>query len=217
MTAIRLCAVALLVVGVLASSACQKGGEAQTTIPATWRNPGLPPTPFSKIFVIGVGRNDSYRRLYEDSMAKALSGQGVTAQASYTLFPEPGKLDSAKVLVEVEERGFDAVVIARLKSVHEETKYVAAAPLTSSDLYMSGYDEAYAVNSSPAHYEKSKTYRVETTLYSARDEMLAWVGLSDTVHPDSVEDIIQSVSARVARQMKAEGLIGVPPNTPPEE
>ena len=202
----------LLALSALILAGCRKESQAETTVPATWRNPDLRTEPFRRIFVIGIGRNDQYRRLYEDSMVHALGEEGVLAQASYVLFPAPGKLDRAEVLVAVEKRGFDAVVIARLQNVKKDQKYVPAQPMYSSDLYMSGYDEKYAVNSSPAHYEEQKTYRVETTLYSVRDEMLAWVAFSDTVNPASVEDIIHSVSARVAAQMKAEGLLG--PNGP---
>lgn len=200
----------LVALSVLAGAGCQKESQTQTTIPSSWRNPEFSGAPFQKIFVIGVAQNDANRRLYEDSMVRALQAEGVMAQASWTLFPEEKKLERAKVLVAVEEQGFDAVVIARLRSVHEKEEYVPARPLTSSDLYMSGYDEAYAVNSDPAHYEMHETYRIETTLYSARDEMLAWVVLSDTLNPESVEDVIQSVSSTIAKQMKAEGLLAGP-------
>jgi hypothetical protein len=37
--------------------------------------------------------------------------------------------------------------------------------------------------------------------------MVAWVVLSDTVNPNSVEEVIQSVSSSIAKRMKAEGLI----------
>ena len=197
----------LLACAALCTAGCQKHSEVRTTIPATWQNPEVSGVPFTKFFVMGIGKNDENRRLYEDSMVRALEEQGATAHASWTMFPQAEKLERAAVLVAVEEAQFDAVVIARLRSVHEKEQYVPAQPLTSSDLYMSGYDAAYAVNSSPAHYEKSTTYRVETTIYSARDEMLVWVLVSDTVNPESVDDIIHSVSSTIARQMKAGGLI----------
>lgn len=200
-------AVALLALVLLATTGCQKESHTKTTVPPAWRNPELPRVPFTKLFVMGVGRNDEYRRLYEDSMVRALQDQGAGAQPSWTLFPEGEKLDAARVLVAVEQRGFDAVVIARLRSVHEEEEYVPAAPLTSSDAFMSGYEEAYAVKSAPAHLKTNTTYRVETSVYSVRDQMAAWLVLSDTVNPASVEDVIQSVSARIAAQMKAEGLV----------
>ena len=206
-------AAVLLAVSSFFAVGCKSEAQTQTTVPATWWSSDLPRAPFTQVFVIGIGRNDDYRRLYEDSMVRALATEGVAAQSSWTLFPDTGKLDKARVLIAVEERGFDSVLIARLKSIREEEHYVPAAPLTSSDLYMSGYDKAYAVNSSPAHYEQNTTYRVETTLYSVRDEMLGWVALSDTVNPRSVEDVIESVSTRVVAQMKAEGLIAVPPGT----
>ena len=140
-------------------------------------------------------------------MVRALEAEGTTAQASWTLFPESDKLQGARVLVAVNEKEFDAVVIARLRSVREEEEYVPGKPPTSSDLYMSGYNEAYAVNRDPGYYKTNTTYRVETALYSAVDEMVAWVVLSDTVNPNSVEEGIQSVSSSVAKQMRAEGLI----------
>lgn len=201
----------LCVLVLLAGSACNKKGPAPTTVPTAWRNPEFSGVPFTSFFVIGVGRNDRNRRLYEDNMVQALQGQGAQARASWTVFPESEKLDRAKVLVAVEEAGYDAVVIARLTDVKEQPVYVPARPATSSDEYMGGYDEKYAVNSDPAHYEKRTTYRVETSVYSVRDELLTWVVLSDTVNPNSVDDIIQSVSSNIAKLMKAEGLIADPP------
>lgn len=195
----------------LAATACSKNTPTQSTVPAAWRNPEFGGQPFTSFFVIGVGRNEHNRRLYEDNMVRALQGQGATARASWTSFPESEKLERAKVLVAVEEEGFDAVVIARLKDVREQQVYVPARPATSSDEYMAGYDEAYAVNSDPAHYEKRTTYRVETSVYSVRDQMLTWVVLSDTVNPDSVEDVIHTVSSSIAKRMKAEGLIADSP------
>lgn len=207
-------AIALLALLLLAAAGCQKESQTQTTVPAAWRNPDLPRVPFTKLFVIGVGRNDEYRRLYEDSMVRALREQGAGAQASWALFPQAEKLDAARVLVDVEQQGFDAVVIARLRSVHEKEEYVPASPLTSSDAFMSGYEEAHAVKSSPAHFKTNTTYRVETSVYSVRDQMAAWLVLSDTVNPESVQDVIHSVSARIAAQMKAEGLVAQPSAAP---
>lgn len=203
----RLIATAGALVVLAGLTGCQKDEPVKTTMPVAWRNPDFSGQPFSKIFVIGVGRNDTYRRLYEDSMVRALESDAVEAQASWTLFPEPGKLDPPRVLVEVKHREFDAVVIARLRHVSETEEFVPARPATSSDLYMSGYDKAYAVNSAPAHYEKRTTYQVETSVYSTREDLLAWVVLSDTVDPESVEVVIHSVSEVVAKQMKAEGLL----------
>jgi hypothetical protein len=190
----------------LAVSACKKD-PAQTTVPATWRNPELSGAPFSTMFVVGVARNEEYRRLYEDHMVHALESEGAAAQQSSAVFPTRDQLEPARVLVEAKKRGFDAVVVARLQSVQTEKEFVPARPLTSSDLYMSGYDPQYAVNSDPAHFKDTTTYRIQTSVYSIRDEMVAWVALSDTVDPESVEDVIESLSKRIAQTMKAEGLI----------
>ncbi len=211
MIAHRFTCTSFCVVVLLAGSACKNESQARTTLPAAWRNAEFSGQPFRSFFVVGIAKNGENRRLYEDSMARALQEQGATARASWTEFPEDEKLDLARVLLHVQKEGFDSVVIARLTDVHETQVYVPARPLTSSDEFMAGYDAAYAVNSDPAHYEKMTTYRVETTVYSVRDTLLAWVVLSDTVNPESVADVIQAVSFGIAERMKAEGLVADPP------
>jgi hypothetical protein len=196
----------VLASAVVGASACHKS-QTRTTIPAAWRNTEFSGVPFSKLFIIGVARNGEYRRLYENSLVRALDAEGTVAQASSALFPEDEELDGVRLLEAVKSGGFDAVVITRLKSVDEEPVYVPGNPPTSSDLYMAGYDEAYALNSDPGYYEMAIKYRLETALYSARDAMVVWVVESETIDPDSVEDIIESVSALIARQLKAEALI----------
>ena len=119
----------------------------------------------------------------------------------------PDELHAGKLVSTLSDGGFDAIVITRLLSVDEEMEYVPGKPPTSSDLYMAGYDKAYAVNSDPGYYETNTRYRVETALYSTRDGMVVWLVQSETVDPDSVEEVIQSVSSSVAQKMKADGLI----------
>ena len=202
-----LAAAAVFALSVLAASACSKS-QSKTTIPATWRNPEFIGEPFSKLFVLGVGRNGTYQATLRGQHGpSARSAQGATAEASWVAFPENDKLDPAKVLSAVSQGDFDAIVITRLLSVDEEMEYVPGKPPTSSDLYMAGYDKAYAVNSDPGHYARKTKYRVETALYSARDGIVVWLVRSETVNPDSVEEVIQSVSSSVAKKMKADGLI----------
>ena len=70
-TSLRLL-VLLQVVLPIAVGGCQAPAGARTTLPAEWRNPELSAEPFRTLFVIGIGRSDEYRRLYEDSMVHAL-------------------------------------------------------------------------------------------------------------------------------------------------
>jgi hypothetical protein len=72
---------------------------------------------------------------------------------------------------------------------------------------MGGFDEKYAVHSDPAHDEKPKTCRDETSVYSIHEALLAWVACSDTVDPESVEGPTGAVSINMAKRMNADGLI----------
>lgn len=199
--------VTLCVVLLFPALACKQASQSQTTIPSAWRNASFSGEPFTSFFVIGIGRNDEYRRLYEDSMVRALEAQGAAARASYESYPDLQTYERAQLLVAITRAGYDAVVIARLDHVKEEQVFVPARPATSSDEYMAGFDEKYAVNSEPAHYQKRKTYRVETSVYSIHEKLLVWVAYSDTVDPESVDVLINAVSTSLAERMNADGLI----------
>jgi hypothetical protein len=181
---------------------------------------------FTKIFVMGVGRNDSRRRLYEDSLVAALRAEGVEAQPSYEVFPQTEKLEREQVLKKVTEGGFDAVSLAHLIWVskeqefvpsHHRTERVSSAPGGNADAYMRAntaslyidtYDSSYDAHHEPGYYKTNEIYSVETMVFrveSGGDKV--WWALSETLNPESVEGLINSVVAGVVRWMKEDGII----------
>lgn len=206
----KLIGAAVLALAMFVAGACSKN-EPKTTVPGTWRDPDFSGGAFSSIFVIGVGRDDEHRRLYENSMVSALQKEGATAEASWGLFPQSEKLNKDEVLKTVGQRGFEAIVLTRLLSVDEQLEHVPEkttyVPASNLDLYMLDYDQDYEVVHEPGYYKTRTTFNVETTLYTASDGRKVWWALSETVNPESVEEIIESVTTVVAKKMKSDGLI----------
>ena len=204
-TAARTLLVAL--VALVALAACSK---TPTTIPVSWRNPGYQGVGFQKLFVIGVGEDDAARRLFEDTFAKAIAAQGSAAQASWGLLPQSEQLTEEQVRAAIEGGGFDGVLITRLLGVAREQEYVPPSTHTvptSYYGYYGYYGSSYAVVHEPGYYKTNTTFRLETNLYSVATSELVWSGQSETVNPEDLADVIDSMTQAVAKALKNERLI----------
>ena len=199
----------LLLILAVAVTACS---TTRTSIPLSWLNPRYEETVFKKLFVIGVSENDSGRRLFEDRFAKALAGEGVTAQASWGLLPQSTRLTKDQIRGAIEGGGFDGVLITRVLGVDQHQEYVPASTYTVPTGsygygYYGYYNTSYGTVHEPGYFKTNTTFRLETNLYSAATGGLVWSGQSDTLNPDSLTDVIDSVTEAVAKKLRHEELI----------
>ena len=206
---IRLTRVLIVLVAVCALGCKDK---TQTTIPLAWRNPSYGGVGFVKLFVIGVGADDASRRLFEDTFAQAIAREGAAAQASWGHLPQTGQLTEAQIRAAIEGGDFDGVLITRLLGVDETEEYVPPSTHTvPSSYYGYGYygyyGTSYAVVHEPGYYKTNTTFRLETNLYSVATGDLVWSGQSETVNPESLTAVIESMTAAVASKLKSERLI----------
>lgn len=209
MTKARLSKSLICLIAVFALAGCSK---TTTSIPLSWRNPAVEHAVFEKLLVIGVGENDGARRLFEDTFAKRLAEQGTSAQASWGLLPQSTQLPEAQIRSAIEGGNFDGVLISRLLSVDQNEEYVP--PSTHSVPtsyygygYYGYYGASYAVVHEPGYFKTNTVFRLETNLYSVANSDLVWSGQSETLNPESLTDVIDSMTAAVAKKLKAEKLL----------
>jgi len=200
--------------------ACKK---TPTAIASTWRNPAYTDAGFSKLFVIGVGENDETRRLFENAFAQAITSQGATAQASWSVLPQSEQLTEPQVRAAIEGGDFDGVLVTRLLSVDEyqvyvppSTQHMPTAPVgatmqqggTRTPMgYFPAYSGAYAKVHEDGYYETNTTYHLQTDLYSVATGDLVWWGRSGTVNPSGVADGIDSMTQAVAEELGSDKLL----------
>jgi len=181
-----------------------------TKIPNAWRNPAHEGAPYQKIFVIGVGENDTNRRLFEDQFAAALSGKGGIALPSYGALPHSERLTEAQIRGAIRGGSYDAVVVTRLLGVEEKTEYVPPRTYTVPRHYggyYGYYGSSWDVVHEPGYYQTHTIVRLETNLYDVGSGELAWSGQSETFNPDSLSDIIDSATKAVAKRLRKESLV----------
>lgn len=201
----------LLPLVLTANAGCAKNAS-KTTIAGSWTSPQLAGTIFENIFVIAVGTNDDYRRLYEDSFVAALESKGVQAVPSYDVLPQSEELTEQQIRSAIESDDFDAVVITSLLHVDRtvevvppRTEQVPVGHLPPHGLGF--YRWAYETVHVPGYHKLHNRYNIEARLYRVDGGERVWWGLSETVNPDTVEQIIDSVSAAMARQLQEDDLV----------
>lgn len=176
--------------------------------------------PFSQILVVGVGRDNERRRIYEYSMVNALTSRGAHAETSYRIFPQSDVISDQAMVSAVRDGDYDAVVITRLVWVSEKMEYVpgetrrvpssnwAFTSAPSRNFFAGAYRDSYELVHTPGYYQKNVKYSVETMLFSMRrDGMKVWSALSETVNPQSIEALIGQITSVVAEAMDDQGLI----------
>jgi hypothetical protein len=181
-----------------------------TKIPIAWQNPAYQGGPFQKIFVIAVAENDARRRLFEDEFAGVLSDQGAIASPSYGALPDTRRLSEEQVRGAIQGGSYDGVIVSRLLGVEKDTKYIPPRTYTVPRTYRGYYGyygTTWDVVHEPGYYETQTILRLETNLYDVESGDLVWSGQSETFDPNSVEDVIDSVTRAVARRLRDEGLI----------
>jgi len=215
----------LTIVGMLLLGLTACKTPTSTRISQSFRNPGFEETVFTKLFVLGVAEDQGKRKAFEDAFATAIVKKGGGAQASWTILPESTLLSEEQIHSAVESNQFDGMLTTRLLSVDtKNTKYtppkkynrgrkalgfVPAGP--SWGMGWGGFHNFYAISFTevhrPGYFDTSKTFRLETNLYSAATQDLVWTGLSETVDPKSVPDLLESMTRAVAKGLRKEGLI----------
>jgi len=191
-SAARLASMALLAGAVLLLSAC-----ASTQFNAQWLNPEAGSRlPVKSVLVIGISRDTTARRVYEDTMVAQLAARGVRAQPSYRSLPDDGPAAQPAIERAVRDAGADAVLISRTVSVTNEVRVSPGMVMGPPGgfgwggfygYYHGMWSSAYAI---PPSVYTVQNVVVDTRLFDARDFMVLWSGSSTTTPMSSMQKTI---------------------------
>ncbi len=179
-----------------------------TTVPNAWKNESYHGAPFEKLFILGVSKSDERRRLFEDSLARALASEGIASEASWRSLPTSDLLSAPNIGAAIAAGEFDGVLVTRLVEVDVRVKR-GVDPIVGTPMYVT-YRKSYDQVHDPNFFDPNADYRVETSLFSGETEQVVWMGWSVTAKPKSVEDGIDSLTRRIARTLRSEGLVATP-------
>lgn len=179
---------------------------------STWKAPDAKPLQLAgaKVAAIVMVDDISLMRAAEDALAQAITENGATGVALYTIVPDASADNEAEVQSALEKGGFAGVVTMRPAAVDQE---VVSTPVTfvgpSYDYFWGGYydfgwNHSYAIG---GDIRTNTILTIETLVYSLNQNKLVWGGQSKSKNPSNVERVIKQTADKVVAQLEEEGLL----------
>ncbi len=180
-----------------------------TYLSSSWREPNkqVSISKLNKVLVVAWFKNETSRRKAEDKMAAYLKGKGVV---SYNYLDATFNKQNENAMREkIKADGFDGAVTMRLMDVAKDQYYTPGT--NSYPIYYRSFSGYYYrnwnYNSSPGYYSTTKTYTVETNIYSIKEDRIIWSGLTKTIDPDGVDKMTTEIADVVYKKMIKEGFV----------
>jgi len=203
----------LLLTGLLFLSGCTS-----SRIVASWSDEAYRNGTFKKPLVLAIANKQIIRANLEDEFVKEMRAVGVDAIQSYRLFPGEDNLQPETIKAKLAVNNRDSILVMHLVDVKNETVQVPAR----TDVYATGggyggpahynsfgsyYNQSYSVVSSPAYNYDFKVFVLETNLYDAATDKLAWTVMTETDEPASIDAAIREFVAMVMNNLRKNRLL----------
>jgi len=202
----RAVAVALLVLGVGL-------GCASSHFVSTWTDPSLEgPVNLTgkRVATFLLADEESTRRMVEDILAGELTSRGAEGIPGFTLMSSEEAMDQEWAKQQLSAEGIEGAVIMRVLGRETETNYVPGSTYYTPAHYSSmwGYwGPSWTVVHEPGYLTTDVIVSVETLVYSVTGDKLLWAGVSETMNPGHVQNMIVELTAVAAKEMQRSGLL----------
>lgn len=183
----------LLVAATLVLAGC----ATSTQLNAQWVNPQAGNRlPVKNVVVMGINRDTTARRIYEDAMVAELAARGVKAQASYKVLPDDGPSSQEDIQKAVSGMGADGILVSRTVSVSDEVRVSPGTVMGPPwgfgwpgfyGYYHGMWSAAYLY---PPTVYTVRNVLVDTRLFDAREQAVLWSGSSTTTPTGTMQTTI---------------------------
>ena len=184
------------------------GSCTSTQVVQQWSNARYSSASFKKVMVVGVTKQASIRRSFEDEFAAQLKAAGVNATPSYLYIPQDGPVGEAVFTRALKAAGADAVIITRLVRAQQKTEiapgyYPPDPGMAVHPLYTTAWNDYYE----PPIVYHSVLYTCETVLYDTRKNQVVWKGTAQTDSRGNIKQEIKDYAEAVIGALKDKKLI----------
>lgn len=193
---------------VLVLLALAAAGCATTSLVSSWTDESWSGGKRTKLLVVGVARDASLRRLYEDEFVRRAAAAGVQAVQSYRFVPEDGPVSEERLRKAVAESGADGVLTSALVAVTQEAVvspgFAGPPPgFGYYGFYRWGWGGAYVPPTVRTYY----VFFIETRLHDAGTNALLWAGTTRTASFDSAASHIRGFVDVILGALRAGKLV----------
>jgi len=194
------------------------GACSSTVITGSWKNPDFTGR-VKKVYVVGIAKQETTRRIFEDGFSKQLAMMGATGIPSYGDLKIDEETNQDVIAARIKAHGADSVLMTRAISSRTEQVvnpgYVSAPAYGGRGYYPDPYyrhyggyySRSYDMVYQPATVSEFRIVTIEANLYSAASDELIWSAQLETVVEANMEALIDDFIAAVTKDLKDKGLL----------
>lgn len=193
-----------------------------TTLSGSWKSPDYRGQ-IHKTYIVGVAKNETTRRMFEDQFAQELQTYGVTGVSSYKDIPDSQNASQETISARVNKSGADSVLMTRVTGKRTEEVVTPGRisgydtgpryggyPYSPSPYYRnwgSYYDRRFEATYEPATVTQFQVATIEANLYDATSGNLIWSAQLDTIIEDNIQKLVGDFIKTVTKDLRQQGLI----------
>lgn len=198
-------------------------GCSSTTLTGSWRSPEFS-SRVDKIYIVGVSKQETHRRIFEDEFGAELQMYGIETISSYKDLKNAQKAELEAILEKVTANGADALLMTRIidKRTEEVVNPGRVTSYRTNDPYYGYrdyyprpyyrhyrdyYDRRYETIYEPATISKYKVITLESNLFDATSGELIWSAQLETVMEGTIKEMIQDFIKVVTKDLVDQGVI----------
>jgi hypothetical protein len=172
-------------------------GCATTHLDSQWSSPDFANNKITgKLLVVGVSRDDTVRRLYEDEMTTQLASRGLTNVRSYELIPGPLALGGNTALLKAARDAGANMILSSVVVAREHVDRVISDPMPRYGMNFDGWYGYYW----PYAYVRTEIrsfdrYTVGTSLTDVATGKIMWSARTQTENVDHVDREIKAFAS----------------------
>lgn len=201
----RDCGIAALAIAAFVLAAC----ATSNFVSGSWKDSDYH-RKIGKVLVVGLSKNQTRRRTFEDTLVEQFHRIGIAAVPSYRLVPlhEPLNKEAVRqeVKMAIQGKNFDTVLVSHLIGVDKSTTYVPPSTHLEYGFYRN-IVTAYSIVYTPGYLEHDTVVSLETNLYDTASEKLIWSMTSHSFNPADAMDVIKPLSRTIIKDLSAQGLV----------
>jgi len=190
---------------------------AKTKFTKQWMDEDFEGPPYDDVLVLVVADKMGNRQDAENYIVKKLDEAGVNAMQSYDILPKTETIDAEAVGKAIDGLQLDSVIVMYATGVTEEEYYKPARRFGVYTGYGYGhahygsfynyYPHAYTYVYLPGYDNTHHVVAIETSLFDIESAKMVWSGQSNTFAPESVDDVIHSITVLTINELKKKKII----------
>ena len=189
-----------------------------TTVKNSWVKPGYSDK-VENVYLIGIAKEEDYRRIFEETFKRQLSGQGVRAVTSHNDLPKDQENSRENIIKAMSANSCDSVLLTKLVRKRTEAgtkgqgiKVVKTTPVPFYydpwyNSWGSYYNQGYSVVNIQPTTPGTTTLIIESVLYDLKTEERIWAAQLETVEDIDPIKMIRDYVEAVTRNLETKGLI----------